>query len=69
MKASELRTKSLKDLQAELVKTRAEQGESRRMHAAGELPNPRVLTKQRRQIAVLQTVINQLKNSANKEEA
>lgn len=60
MKAQELRTKSLEDLMKLLDKAKAELTDNRRSLAAGELPNPRVVAKGRKEIARLNTVITEL---------
>ncbi|HRK40930.1 MAG TPA: 50S ribosomal protein L29 [Candidatus Saccharibacteria bacterium] len=61
MKASELRAKSVDELQTLLVETRTSLLENKRALAAGELPNPRVVGKTRREIARIQTLISEKK--------
>lgn len=53
----ELRNKKVDELRTELLAKRAELIELQRTHAAGELANPRQLTKIRREIAQVATVI------------
>jgi ribosomal protein L29 len=66
MKTSELRTKTLAELQKLLSEKRAEMAQKRLSLAAGELTNPRSITKIRREIAVLLTLLNN--QPAEKEE-
>jgi ribosomal protein L29 len=66
MKASELRAKPSEELQKLLAEHQAELVEKRRTHAAGELTNPRSITKIRREIALMLTVVNE--QSAAKED-
>ncbi|MBC7746398.1 50S ribosomal protein L29 [Pedobacter sp.] len=69
MKASELRALTIDKLNAQLIEKSATLNESRRTLAAGELANPRVIRNQRREIALLKTVIaEQLRDSTNKKE-
>lgn len=56
MKASELRTKSSQELQALIAEKRTELVEKQRSLKAGELANPRSITKIRREIAVVMTI-------------
>jgi large subunit ribosomal protein L29 len=60
MKAQELRTKSLDELTKLLDKAKAELNDNRRSLAAGELPNPRVVSKNRKEIARLNTIITEV---------
>ena len=69
MKASELRTKSIADLQAQLAETRKTLLENKRALAAGELPNPRVVTKARREIATIMTVLSEKSLETSKGDA
>ena len=48
---------TLDELRAKLVAEKADLLEAKRSHAAGELVNPRVITKTRKQIARHQTAI------------
>ena len=48
---------ALDDLRAKLATEQADLLEARRSHAAGELVNPRVITKTRKEIARLSTAI------------
>ena len=57
MKASELRANSIAELQAKLAL------------AAGELPNPRVVTKTRREIATIMTVLSEKSLETSKGDA
>ena len=59
MKASELRTKSVEELEKLLAESRQTLLENQRSLAAGELPNPRVVTKTRRDIARINTLLTQ----------
>ncbi len=59
MKASELRTKSINDLHVQLAESRKTLLENKKALAAGELPNPRVVTKTRREIALIKTVLSE----------
>lgn len=59
MKASELRSKSVKELHDLLAQSRKSMLENKRSLAAGELPNPRVVGKTRRDIARIMTMINE----------
>jgi len=61
MKAAELRTKSVDELQTLLGETKTTLLENKRALAAGELPNPRVVGKTRRDIARIQTLIREKK--------
>ena len=70
MDATELRTKSVADLQKLLAEKRAELSENKRSLAAGELPNPRVVGNIRRDIARILTCLNQaMKTETSKGEA
>ena len=70
MNATELRTKSVADLQKLLAEKRAELSENKRSLAAGELPNPRVVGNIRRDIARILTCHNQaMKTETSKGEA
>lgn len=60
MKAQELRTKSVEELNKLLDSAKAELNDNRRSLAAGELPNPRVVGKTRKQIARLKTIITEV---------
>ena len=53
--ASEVKT--LEQLKADLAGKQTELHEAKRSHAAGELVNPRVLTRTRKEIARLHTAI------------
>jgi large subunit ribosomal protein L29 len=67
MKASELRQKGTTELSELLVKLRKEQFDLRMQKAAGSLTNPKEMTRVRRDIARVKTVINQaLNNSQDK---
>lgn len=60
MKAQELRTKNVEELKQLLDKAKAELNDNRRSLAAGELPNPRVVGKARKEIARLNTIITEV---------
>lgn len=59
---------SEKDLQQTLAGLRKELSDARRSLAANELPNPRVVTKTRKEIARTLTVINAEKTKKAKKE-
>lgn len=63
MKASELREKSIEDLQKQLETAKAELHDAKKALAANELANPRVITKTRHEIAKLNTIIAELNNN------
>lgn len=67
MKASELRTKKVSELQDLLTKTRQDLLEAKRSLAAGELPNPRVVGSGRRDIARILSVLSEKANVTSKE--
>lgn len=70
MKASELRGKSVAELDQLLVEKRAELTANLRSLAAGELPNPRVVGKNRREIARIHTCLTEARtNETSKGEA
>jgi large subunit ribosomal protein L29 len=60
MKASDLRTRSVQDLNAELVSLRKEQFSLRLQRATGQAPKPDQFGKVRRNIARLKTVQREL---------
>jgi large subunit ribosomal protein L29 len=64
MKANELRGKSAKDLEAELLGLRKEQFALRLQRATGQTIKPDQFTKVRRNIARLKTIQRELKVSA-----
>lgn len=59
MKATELRTKSVKELQELLIENTRSLVETKRSLAANELPNPRVVSKTKRDIARIKTVLTE----------
>jgi large subunit ribosomal protein L29 len=61
MKASELRSKTAKDLEAELLNLRKEQFALRLQRATGQAVKPDQFSKVRRNIARLKTVQRELK--------
>lgn len=63
MKASELRGKSVAELDALLVEKNVEMVNNKRSLAAGELPNPRVVTNLRRDIARIHSCLTEARNS------
>lgn len=69
MKASELRTKSVKDIETQLLETRVELVTAQRNLKSGELANPRVIRNHRRDIALIHTVLNEQKREEAKEKA
>ena len=64
MEASELRTRSIDELQEELVALRREQFNLRMQRATGELSQHHQHKKVRRDIARVKTVINELERAA-----
>lgn len=69
MKTTELRTKTVAELHALLVETKATLLENKRALAAGELPNPRVVGNTRREIARIHSMLTEKKLEASKGEA
>lgn len=69
MDITELRKLDEKDLQTKLADLRKEYADMRRSHTAGELPNPRVLSNARRDIARVQMVIAEAKRTKEKDNA
>ena len=67
MKAQELRTKSVEELKKLLGEAEIELNDNRRSQAAGELPNTRVVSKSRKAVARLHTMITQVSQSQVKE--
>ncbi len=63
MKASELREKSVEELNSELVDSLREQFVFRMQRATGQLKRPSEMKKVRRQIARIKTVLNEMKTS------
>ena len=59
MKIAELRSKTVAELHALLKEKRTELGNNQRSLAAGELPNPRVVGKVRRDIARILTCLSE----------
>jgi len=59
MKASELRDKDMKALEAELLEQRKEQFNLRMQQATGQLARPDQVKRVRRTIAQIKTVINE----------
>ncbi|MEX0429832.1 50S ribosomal protein L29 [Spiribacter insolitus] len=59
MKATELRDKDIEALEAELLEQRKEQFNLRMQQATGQLARPDQVTRVRRDIARLKTVINE----------
>jgi large subunit ribosomal protein L29 len=59
MKASELRAKTQDDLKGELVSLKKEAFNLRFQKASGQLENPARIREVRREIARIQTVLNQ----------
>ena len=59
MKASEIRNKSVDELQNELLERRKEQFNLRMQQATGQLGRPDQLGKVRRDIARIKTVLNE----------
>lgn len=65
MKASELRTKSSKELNEELVKLRREQFNLRMQAATGQGAKPDQHGKVRKDIARIKTILTELANNEN----
>ena len=68
MQAQELRTKSVDELNEELVALRREQFNLRMQEATGELANNAQHGRVRKDIARVKTVLNELQRAAGKEE-
>jgi len=68
MQAQELRTKSVEELNEELVALRREQFNLRMQEATGELANNSQHGRVRKDIARVKTVLNELQKAAGKEE-
>jgi large subunit ribosomal protein L29 len=64
MKASELNKMSVTELNEELLKLRREQFNLRMQQGTGQLARPDQMSKVRRDIARVKTVINQLRGQA-----
>ncbi len=64
MKASDLRTKSIEELNEELVALRREQFNLRMQHATGELTHNHEHGRVRKDIARIKTVLNELGRAA-----
>lgn len=65
MNAQELRNKSAKELQEELLNLRREQFNLRMQKATGQLARPAEVQKVRRNIARVKTVLNEKINSGD----
>lgn len=63
MNTAELRTKTVAELHALLIEKRTELGNNQRSLAAGELPNPRVVGKVRRDIARILTCLSEARQT------
>ena len=63
MKTSELRTKTVAELHTLLAEKRTELIGNQRALAAGELPNPRVVSMNRRDIARIHTCLTEARNN------
>jgi len=68
MQASELRTKSVEELNEELVALRREQFNLRMQQATGQMAQNSQHRRVRRDIARVKTVLNELQRAAGKEE-
>ena len=64
MNTAELRTKSVAELEQLLAEKQTELLGNKRSLAAGELPNPRVVGNNRRDIARIKTCLTQARNNA-----
>ena len=69
MKASDLRTKSVDELQTELVELRREQFNLRMQQATGEMTRPHEHGRVRKDIARVKTVMAELSKAASAEES
>ncbi len=67
MKAADLRSRSIDELNEELVALRREQFNLRMQQATGEHPHVHEHTRVRRDIARVKTVLNELKRAAGEE--
>ncbi|MGI9248872.1 MAG: 50S ribosomal protein L29 [Woeseiaceae bacterium] len=67
MNAADLRTKSVDELNEELVELRREQFNLRMQHATGELTHNHEHGRVRRDIARVKTVLNELKRAAGED--
>ncbi len=67
MKAADLRSKSVDELNEELVALRREQFNLRMQHATGELPNNHEHGRVRKDIARVKTVLNELQRVAGED--
>ena len=65
MKAQDLRSKSIDELNEELVQLRREQFNLRMQRAIGQLGNPARFKEIRREIARIKTVINEKSRAAS----
>lgn len=65
MSVTELRTKSATELEKLLVETKQTLMENKRSLAAGELPNPRVVGKNRRLIAQIHSLMSEKANDTS----
>ena len=63
MKASELREKSIEELNSELVNSLREQFVFRMQRSTGQLKRPSEMKKVRHQIARIKTILNEMKTS------
>ncbi len=68
MKASELRDKSLNDLEKLLAEAKKDLLDFKKSLAAGELANSHVIKKTRKEIAKLNLIIAEMKSNDNKKE-
>lgn len=63
MKTSELKTKSISELESELVSLRREQFNLRMQRGLGQSPKPHQFSKVKKSIARIKTFINQKKQN------
>lgn len=66
---ADLRTKSVGELQSLLKETYTTQMESKKSLAAGELPNPRVVGKTRKEVARIKTILSEKLRETKKGDA
>lgn len=63
MKTSDLRKKSVAELEKDLISLREEQFKSQMKRSTGQLSHNHILKQARRDVARIKTVINELKRS------
>lgn len=66
MKASDLRKKSVAELEKDLISLREDQFKNQMKRSTGQLNQSHTVKKVRRDVARIKTVINEMKNSKSK---